>query len=53
MSKRDWRLYAEDILESINLIQKYTKGMRFDDFVSDRKTIDAVARNLELSVRGI
>lgn len=48
MFRRNWKLYIEDILESINLIDEYTKNYTFDDFVKDRKTIDAVLRNLEI-----
>mgnify|MGYP001430071181 CR=1 FL=1 len=48
MSKRDWKLFLEDILESIELIEDYIKGMNLDDFRNDRKTIDAVVRNLEI-----
>jgi len=48
MSKREWKLYAEDILESLDLISQYIGVMDFDDFKEDRKTIDAVARNLEI-----
>lgn len=48
MSKREWRLYVEDVLESIALIQGYTEGMEFADFRKDRKTIDAVVRNFEI-----
>lgn len=47
MSKRNWRLFLEDILESIELIKEYTKEMNLDSFRNDRKTIDAVVRNLE------
>jgi uncharacterized protein with HEPN domain len=32
--------------EAIAAIQAYTEGMRFEDFVSDRRTVDAVIRNL-------
>jgi len=48
MSKREWRLFVEDILESIELVQTYVKGMSFEDFKNDRKTIDAVVRNFEI-----
>ena len=40
--------YLADIVESCEHIRSYTAGMTFDDFVSDRKTVDAVARNLEI-----
>lgn len=45
MSKREKELLIEDILESIEKIQKYTKGLSFSDFEIDDKTIDAVIRN--------
>ncbi|MBA2123790.1 hypothetical protein B9J78_02460 [bacterium Unc6] len=48
MSKRDWKLFLEDVLESMGLIEGYVKDMNFDNFKSDRKTIDAVIRNLEI-----
>lgn len=48
MSKRNWRLFLEDIIESIELIKGYTKEMNLDSFRNDRKTIDAVVRNLEI-----
>ncbi len=35
-------------LESIELIQSYTAGYQLDDFLADRKTQDAVIRNLEI-----
>lgn len=48
MSKRLPKLYLEDILTSISNIDEYTKGLSFKDFKSDKKTIDAVVRNLEI-----
>ena len=48
MSKREWKLFVEDILESIELIESYISNMNFDNFKNDRKTIDAVVRNLEI-----
>jgi len=48
MSKRDWKLFVEDILESIELIESYITDMNFEEFKNDRKTIDAVIRNLEI-----
>ena len=39
MSKRDLRLYIEDILESIEAIESYIIDIHsFDDFANDRKT---------------
>lgn len=48
MSPRDWRLRIQDMLEAIERIQDYTAGMNAVDFCADRKTIDAVIRNLEV-----
>lgn len=48
MSKREWKLYVEDLLESLELIIKYVEDMGFDDFENDKKTIDAVVRNFEV-----
>ena len=41
MSKRDWKLFVEDILECIGKIEKYIQGMKFEDFENDDKTTDA------------
>ncbi len=48
MSKRYWKLFVEDILESIEWIEKYTEAVDFEEFRADRKTIDAVVRNFEI-----
>ena len=48
MSKREWKLFVEDILESIELIEKQIGNLEFNDFSKDRKTIDAVVRNFEI-----
>lgn len=48
MSKRSLSLIIEDIWESIEKIERYTKGMTLESFQSDEKTTDAVVRNLEI-----
>ncbi|MFC5519494.1 DUF86 domain-containing protein [Polaromonas jejuensis] len=40
--------YLQHILEAIDNIQDYTVGMDLDAFMADRKTRDAVIRNLEV-----
>jgi uncharacterized protein with HEPN domain len=45
---RDFQVYLEDILDAIDSIETYTKGLTYLDFVSDRKTVDAVIRNFEI-----
>jgi len=48
MSKRNWKLFIADILESINKIEKYVEGLTCEQFIQDEKTKDAVVRNLEV-----
>ena len=48
MSKREAKLYLEDIKDSIEKIEGYTKDLSFDEFVKDIKTVDAVVRNLAI-----
>ena len=48
MSKREPELLLKDIEESIKKIKVYTKGMSFEMFQNDDKTIDAVIRNFEI-----
>ena len=45
---RDSRLYVADILDAIGAIEKYIADMPFENFSNDRKTLDAVVRNLEV-----
>jgi uncharacterized protein with HEPN domain len=45
---RDYKVSLDDILEAVERIQTYTVGMDREQFQSDRKTIDAVVRNLEV-----
>jgi uncharacterized protein with HEPN domain len=35
MSKRDWKILLEDILEAAAKIEHYTKNLSRDDFVSN------------------
>ena len=48
MSKRSPGLYLKDIIEAIERIQKYTKGLSFEDFADDMLIADAVVRNFEI-----
>lgn len=48
MSKREWKLLFEDIIESINKIEGYTFGLAFHDFEENSLVIDAVVRNIEI-----
>lgn len=48
MPKRDPDLLIEDMLTAIHKIGRYIEGMEQESFRQDEKTIDAVARNLEI-----
>ena len=48
MSRRDHRLFLNDIVEGIERIQEYTSDMDYETFCADRKTVDAVVRNFEI-----
>ncbi len=45
---RDWRLYAEEIIEACGKVRRYIAGMTFEAFVADERTRDAVIRNIEI-----
>lgn len=47
MSKRNWKILFEDIIESINKIEDYTKEISFEDFAQSPLIIDAVVRNIK------
>ena len=45
---RDFRLYLDDIVEAIHQIRTYLADVDEEAFTTDRKTQDAVIRNLEI-----
>jgi len=45
---RDPDLRLEDILEAGQLIESYIESFDYASFVADRRTVDAVTRNLEI-----
>ena len=46
--ERDYKLFIQDIKESIEIIKKYVAGMSEDDFKKDMQVQDAVIRRLEI-----
>ena len=50
MNETDDLVYIKHVMDAIDAIEEYTKKMRQEDFLKDRKTQDAVIR--ELSVIG-
>ena len=45
---RDPVLRLEDILEAAQAIESYLCGFHYDTVIADRRTVDAVTRNLEI-----
>ena len=48
MKRRDYRDYLKDILDSINDIESFIRGMSFEEFKRDKKTTYAVVRSIEV-----
>ncbi len=48
MKKRSYRMFAEDIQESIDKIEQYIKSLTYETFVENEMAVDAVIRNLEI-----
>lgn len=48
MKKREYGDYIEDILDSIDAIEEFVKGMNFEEFKKNKKTVYAVVRAIEI-----
>ena len=48
MSKRNIKLYLDDIKDAIGKIEKYSKNLSFNKFSKNNLVIDAIVRNLEV-----
>ena len=46
--QRKYNLFLNDILKCISKIKSYTKGLKYEEFSKDEKSIDAVTRNFEI-----
>lgn len=46
MPPRDWRVRITDIIDAIGRIESYIRDMSPEEFERDKKTFDAVLRNL-------
>ena len=44
MSKRDVKLYIDDIVESANAIKSYVQDLNYEEFAADRKTFSITLR---------
>jgi uncharacterized protein with HEPN domain len=47
-AERDWRLYADDIIEACEKVRRFVAGMTYEAFEADELTHDAVTRNIEI-----
>lgn len=45
---RDISDYLDDIATAINEVEEFTSNMTYETFASDRKTVNAVIRSLEV-----
>jgi uncharacterized protein with HEPN domain len=48
MPKRSDELLLEDMLEAAQSVFDFVGSMNYDQFISDKKTVDAVVRNFEI-----
>ena len=48
MNEKDDLVYLGHIIDAINRIKEYTNGMKKEDFLKDRKTQDAVIREITI-----
>lgn len=45
---RDYRVYLDDMLESVQKVDSYLNGISFEAFENDSMRIDAVVHNLQI-----
>jgi len=48
MKRNSYQLFLEDILEAMNKIERFIKGLTRDQFEKNEVVIDAVIRNIEI-----
>ncbi len=48
MTQRTPQIFLQDIIHSMDKIERFTRGMTDDDFEDNELVIDAVIRNLEI-----
>jgi len=46
--KEEFLDYVEDIIEAMDDVMRFVKGVEYDDFVKDKKTVYAVTRAIEI-----
>jgi uncharacterized protein with HEPN domain len=48
MKSRDLRDYLQDILDAVDDIEDFTKNLTYEQFIKDKKTLNAVVRSIEV-----
>ncbi|MFZ3131635.1 MAG: DUF86 domain-containing protein [Desulfosporosinus sp.] len=48
MNKRNYIMYLEDIIDSMERIEEYARQLSYEDFAKNKLVMDAVIRNLEV-----
>jgi uncharacterized protein with HEPN domain len=48
VKKREYRDYLQDIYDSVNEVATFIEGLAYEDFLKDKKTINAVIRSIEV-----
>jgi uncharacterized protein with HEPN domain len=48
MKRKNHKLFVEDMLEAIEKIERYIRGLTHETFVKNDMAVDAVIRNLEI-----
>jgi uncharacterized protein with HEPN domain len=48
MKSRDIKDYLQDILDAIYDVEDFTKGYTYEQFIEDKKTLNAVVRSIEI-----
>ena len=48
MTERTHKLFVEDILEAMDKIARYIRGLTYKAFANNEMVVDAVIRNLEI-----
>jgi uncharacterized protein with HEPN domain len=48
VKKRDAGDYLRDIVNAVEEVQSFTAGLTYDEFIKDRKTLNAVTRSIEI-----
>lgn len=48
MIKREYRDYIKGIIDSIKDIKEFVRNMKYNEFICDKKTVNAVVRSIEV-----